>query len=85
MSENKNRLRGSSRNTKSKKKRVLGESSSRREAGQEEQWDVNVWLQWWTAERKKKATKKALLQVAKDEKEFSRSKAIVAEKEDELF
>ncbi|PWA59479.1 hypothetical protein CTI12_AA391260 [Artemisia annua] len=85
MSGNKKRLRGSSRNTKSKKKRVHGESSSRGEAskGQEEQWDVNVWLQWWTAERKKKATKKALLQVAKDEKEFSRSKAVVAEEEDD--
>ncbi|PWA81955.1 hypothetical protein CTI12_AA102350 [Artemisia annua] len=83
MSGNKKRLRGSSHNTKSKKKRFHGESSSRGEAGQKEQWDVNAWLQWWTAERKKKATKKALLQVAKDEKEFSRSKAVVAEEEDD--
>ncbi|PWA95456.1 hypothetical protein CTI12_AA050630 [Artemisia annua] len=62
MSGNKKRSRGSSRNTKSKKKRVHGESSSRGEAGQEEQWDVNV---------------------AKDEKEFSRSEAVVAEEEDD--
>jgi hypothetical protein len=32
---------------------------------------------------KKKATQKALLKVAKDEKEFSRSKAVVAEEEDD--
>ncbi|PWA46056.1 hypothetical protein CTI12_AA512530 [Artemisia annua] len=69
----------------SRKKCVHRESSSRGEAckGQEEQWDLNVWLQWWTAERKKKATKKTRIQLAKDEKEFSRSKAVIAEEEDE--
>ncbi|PWA61422.1 hypothetical protein CTI12_AA372070 [Artemisia annua] len=83
MSGNKKRLRGSSSNTKSKNKRVHGESSSRGEAGKEERWDLNVWLQWWTTKRKEKATKKARIQLAKDEKEFSRSKAVGAEEEDD--
>ena len=53
-------------------------------AGKEEQWDINVWLEWWTAERKKKAKKIALRQLAKDDKEFRSSKAVAVEDEDEM-
>ena len=53
--------------------------------GEEEQWDVNVYLKWWEAKKKKIAAKKALLQLAKDEREFSRfrSKAVDVKEEDE--
>lgn len=44
---------------------------------------MNVWLQWWTAEKKKKASKQALLQLAKDEKEYGRTKACEPEDEEE--
>ncbi|PWA40053.1 hypothetical protein CTI12_AA566150 [Artemisia annua] len=70
MSRNKKRLRGSSRNTKSKKKRVHGESSSRGEAGQEEQWDVNVWLQWGRQKGRKKQPKKLYFRLLKMRKSF---------------
>ncbi|PWA64610.1 hypothetical protein CTI12_AA340600 [Artemisia annua] len=67
------------------KKRVHGESSSRGEEdkGQEEELDINVLLQWLNDERKKKAAKEASIHLAKDEKEFSRSKALVAHEEDD--
>ncbi|PWA98555.1 hypothetical protein CTI12_AA017280 [Artemisia annua] len=83
MSGNKKRSRGYSTNKKSKKKRVHGKSSSRGEEGQEEELDINVLLQWFDDQRKKKAAKKAKILLAKDEKEFSRSKALVAHEEDD--
>ena len=51
--------------------------------GQEEELDINVLLQWLHDERKKKAAKKAKVLLAKDEKEFSRAKALVAHEEDD--
>ena len=51
--------------------------------GQEEELDINALLQWLHDERKKKAAKKAKVLLAKDEKEFSRGKALVAHEEDE--
>ncbi|PWA89828.1 hypothetical protein CTI12_AA099930 [Artemisia annua] len=84
MSGNKRRSRGSSRNKKSKKQRVHGESSSRGQEAQEEELDINVLLKWFEDERKKKAARKAKKLLAKDEKEFSRSKALVVHEEDEF-
>ncbi|PWA48631.1 hypothetical protein CTI12_AA490020 [Artemisia annua] len=66
------------------KKRVHGESSSHGEEGQEKELDINVLLKWFDDERKKKAAKEAKKLLAKDEKEFSRSKALVVHEEDDF-
>ncbi|PWA75044.1 hypothetical protein CTI12_AA246400 [Artemisia annua] len=66
------------------KQRVHGESSSRGQEAQEEELDINVLLKWFEDERKKKAARKAKKLLAKDEKEFSRSKALVVHEEDEF-
>ncbi|PWA34496.1 hypothetical protein CTI12_AA619570 [Artemisia annua] len=46
-------------------------------------FDINEWYEWWSSGRKEAARKASLRQIAKDEKEFKRSKPRVGSVEEE--
>ena len=53
-------------------------------AGKEEKvFDINEWYEWWSSGRKEAARKASLHQIAKDEKEFKRSKSRVGSVEED--
>ncbi|PWA78396.1 hypothetical protein CTI12_AA215480 [Artemisia annua] len=81
MAGNKKRTRPVSfKKKRSKKPRFEGESSKGKE---EKVFHINEWYEWWSSGRKEAARKASSRQIAKDEKEFKRSKPWVGSMEED--